>query len=77
MANSGGGYLLLLRTRTEADRTLEGAAHARAILEAGYTTVRDCGNEDLLYDAAERQRRADAAERQRRASDSHSEGMGP
>ena len=68
MANSGAGYLLLLRTRTEADRTLEGAAHARAILEAGYTTVRDCGNEDLLYDAAERQRRA---------SDSHSEGMGP
>ena len=49
MANSAMGYLQMLQQRTEAYRTVEGVAHARAILHAGYTTVRDCGNEGLQY----------------------------
>jgi imidazolonepropionase-like amidohydrolase len=49
MANSAMGYLQMLQQRTEAYRTVEGVAHARAILHAGFTTVRDCGNEGLQY----------------------------
>ena len=39
------GYLLQLATRSLADRALEGAANARAILRAGFTTVRDVESE--------------------------------
>ena len=49
MDDGGKPYLEVLRTKTEAQRVLEGAAHARAILRAGYTTVRDCGNEGLAF----------------------------
>ncbi len=54
------GYLLQLATRSVADRALEGAANARAILRAGFTTVRDVesegsGTADVsLRDAIER-----------------------
>ncbi|HSO34759.1 MAG TPA: amidohydrolase family protein [Labilithrix sp.] len=49
MAHSAEGYLVMLQKRSEAYRTIEGVAHAHAILQAGYTTVRDCGNEGLQY----------------------------
>ena len=44
-----GGYALNLATKSEAYRALEGAANARATLQAGFTTVRDVGNEGSRY----------------------------
>jgi imidazolonepropionase-like amidohydrolase len=43
------GYLLNLATKSQAFRALEGAADARATLEAGFTTVRDVENEGSGY----------------------------
>jgi len=43
------GYALNLLTKSEAYRALEGAANARASLEAGFTTVRDVENEGSGY----------------------------
>jgi imidazolonepropionase-like amidohydrolase len=43
------GYALNLLTKSEAYRALEGAADARATLEAGFTTVRDVENEGSGY----------------------------
>lgn len=43
------GYILNLATKSEAFRALEGAADARATLEAGFTTVRDVENEGSAY----------------------------
>lgn len=43
------GYALNLVTKSEAYRALEGAANARATLQAGFTTVRDVGNEGSRY----------------------------
>jgi imidazolonepropionase-like amidohydrolase len=43
------GYGLNLMTKSEAYRALEGAANARATLEAGFTTVRDVENEGSGY----------------------------
>jgi imidazolonepropionase-like amidohydrolase len=43
------GYALNLLTKSEAFRALEGAADARATLEAGFTTVRDVENEGSWY----------------------------
>ncbi len=43
------GYGLNLLTKSEAFRALEGAANARATLEAGFTTVRDVENEGSGY----------------------------
>jgi imidazolonepropionase-like amidohydrolase len=43
------GYLLGLATKSQAFRALEGAANARATLNAGYTTVRDVENEGSGY----------------------------
>lgn len=43
------GYILNLATKSEAFRALEGAADARATLEAGFTTVRDVENEGSGY----------------------------
>lgn len=43
------GYALNLLTKSEAYRALEGAANARATLEAGFTTVRDVENEGSGY----------------------------
>ena len=43
------GYALNLLIKSEADRALEGAANARATVEAGFTTVRDVGNEGSRY----------------------------
>jgi imidazolonepropionase-like amidohydrolase len=48
-ANSPDGYLLGLATKSEAFRALEGAANARATLNAGFTTVRDVENEGTGY----------------------------
>lgn len=39
------GYALNLVTKSQAYRALEGAANARGTLHAGFTTVRDVGNE--------------------------------
>ncbi len=44
-----GGYALNLVTKSDAYRALEGAANARATLQAGFTTVRDVGNEGSRY----------------------------
>jgi imidazolonepropionase-like amidohydrolase len=44
-----GGYTLMLATRGPAYRALEGAAHARATLLAGVTTVRDVESEGSGY----------------------------
>ena len=44
-----GGYTLMLATRGPAYRALEGAAHARATLMAGVTTVRDVESEGSGY----------------------------
>lgn len=53
----GGDFAALLRTflamtlmKTTGYRALEGAAHAREMLEAGFTTVRDLGNAALYAD---------------------------
>lgn len=43
------GYTLNLATKSQAVRALEGAADARATLEAGFTTVRDVENEGSGY----------------------------
>jgi imidazolonepropionase-like amidohydrolase len=43
------GYALNLLTKSQAYRALEGAANARATLEAGFTTVRDVENEGSEY----------------------------
>ena len=43
------GYLLGLATKSQAYRALEGAADARATLEAGFTAVRDVENEGSEY----------------------------
>src|SRR4030081_131403 len=43
------GYELNLLTKSQAYRALEGAANARATLEAGFTTVRDVENEGSGY----------------------------
>jgi len=48
-ANTPDGYLLGLATKSEAFRALEGAANARATLNAGFTTVRDVENEGSGY----------------------------
>jgi imidazolonepropionase-like amidohydrolase len=48
-ADSPDGYLLGLATKSEAFRVLEGAANARATLNAGFTTVRDVENEGSGY----------------------------
>ena len=47
--HGAGGYALNLATKSEADRALEGVANARVTLEAGFTTVRDVGNEGSGY----------------------------
>ena len=52
LANVGdepGAYTLMLATRGPAFRALEGAAHARATLMAGFTTVRDVESEGSGY----------------------------
>src|SRR6185437_2042498 len=43
------GYIVNLATKSQAFRALEGAADARATLEAGFTTVRDVENEGSDY----------------------------
>jgi len=43
------GYELNLLTKSQAYRALEGAANARATLEAGFTSVRDVENEGSNY----------------------------
>lgn len=43
------GYISNLATKSQAFRALEGAADARATLEAGFTTVRDVENEGSEY----------------------------
>ena len=43
------GYTMNLATKSQAFRALEGAADARATLEAGFTTVRDVENEGSEY----------------------------
>ena len=43
------GYIVNLATKSQAFRALEGAADARATLEAGFTTVRDVENEGSEY----------------------------
>jgi imidazolonepropionase-like amidohydrolase len=47
--NVANGYTLMLATRGPAYRALEGAAHARATLMAGVTTVRDVESEGSGY----------------------------
>ncbi len=48
-ADTPDGYLLGLATKSQAFRALEGAADARATLDAGFTTVRDVENEGSGY----------------------------
>jgi imidazolonepropionase-like amidohydrolase len=48
-ASTPNGYLLGLATKSQAFRALEGAANARATLNAGFTTVRDVENEGSGY----------------------------
>lgn len=43
------GYILNLATKSQAFRALEGAADARATLQAGFTSVRDVENEGTEY----------------------------
>lgn len=43
------GYILNLATKSQAFRALEGAADARATLQAGFTSVRDVENEGSGY----------------------------
>jgi imidazolonepropionase-like amidohydrolase len=49
LPSGANGYALNLLTKSEAYRALEGAANARATLEAGFTTVRDVENEGSAY----------------------------
>ncbi|HEV3385639.1 MAG TPA: amidohydrolase family protein [Gemmata sp.] len=48
-AGTPSGYVLGLATKSQAFRALEGAANARATLNAGFTTVRDVENEGSGY----------------------------
>ncbi len=48
-ADTEDGYTLGLATKSQAFRTLEGAADAQLTLEAGFTTVRDVENEGTMY----------------------------
>ena len=48
-ADDPNGYALNLLTKSQAYRALEGAANARATLEAGFTTVRDVESEGSMY----------------------------
>jgi len=47
--NAPEGYILNLATKSQAFRALEGAADARATLQAGFTSVRDVENEGSEY----------------------------
>ena len=49
LADSADDYTTMLVTKSQAYRALEGAAHARATLRAGFTTVRDVGSEGAGY----------------------------
>lgn len=49
MAAAEDGYAEMLLTKSQAYRALEGAAHARRTLHAGFTTVRDAENEGSGY----------------------------
>ncbi|HVR97399.1 MAG TPA: amidohydrolase family protein [Thermoanaerobaculia bacterium] len=49
MANDDNGYADMLLTKSQAYRTLEGAANARKTLLAGFTTVRDVESEGSGY----------------------------
>ncbi len=49
MAAAEDGYAEMLLTKSQAYRALEGAAHARRTLHAGFTTVRDTENEGSGY----------------------------
>jgi imidazolonepropionase-like amidohydrolase len=49
IADGPNGYGLNLLTKSQAYRALEGAANARATLEAGFTTVRDVESEGSEY----------------------------
>lgn len=49
VAEGPDGYRLSLLTKSEAFRALEGAANARAVLHAGFTTVRDVESEGSGY----------------------------
>jgi imidazolonepropionase-like amidohydrolase len=48
-ADDPNGYALNLLTKSQAYRALEGAANARATIEAGFTTVRDVESEGSMY----------------------------
>jgi imidazolonepropionase-like amidohydrolase len=49
LPDGANSYAMNLLTKSEAYRALEGAANARATLEAGFTTVRDVENEGSAY----------------------------
>jgi imidazolonepropionase-like amidohydrolase len=49
LPDGANSYAVNLLTKSEAYRALEGAANARATLEAGFTTVRDVENEGAAY----------------------------
>jgi imidazolonepropionase-like amidohydrolase len=49
IADDPNGYAINLLTKSQAYRALEGAANARATLEAGFTSVRDVENEGSGY----------------------------
>jgi imidazolonepropionase-like amidohydrolase len=49
LPSGANGYALNLLTKSEAYRALEGAANARATLEAGFTSVRDVESEGSGY----------------------------
>ena len=49
MASADDGYGVMLLTKSQAYRALEGAANARQTLLAGFTTVRDVENEGSAY----------------------------
>jgi imidazolonepropionase-like amidohydrolase len=49
MSSSGDEYALMLATKSQAYRALEGASNARRTLMAGFTTVRDVENEGSGY----------------------------
>jgi imidazolonepropionase-like amidohydrolase len=49
MASSGGNFSLMLLTKSQAYRALEGASNARRTLMAGFTSVRDVESEGAGY----------------------------
>ncbi|HVF36260.1 MAG TPA: amidohydrolase family protein, partial [Candidatus Saccharimonadia bacterium] len=49
LADTGDSYSAMLLTKSQAYRALEGAAHAKRTLHAGFTTVRDVENEGAQY----------------------------